>query len=604
MRQDRGPTAARPPPARLHDESATLSLPSTITIRGPAGEEILDLEEFEDRMKSGEIDPHTEILFPPLTGTRWVRAADLDAFRGRYEPKALYFSRAFRLGRVPLLTFALSLANLVVFMLARRHGPIDTGTLLDFGAKAGPLLHDLGETWRLLSANFVHRDWAHIGFNLFVLFHFGAAVENAYRPLDYLIIVFASALGTTTLSYAMTDAISAGASGVGYGMLGSAVVFGVKYRKILPARYRSVLGGAVLPTLLIFLYLGWISSGVDNWGHVGGLAAGSAATFAFRPRLLGDPPARRAMLLERVAPLVAVLLALLFGGKAIAGWLPRMATVRSDRLGLEVELPAHWHQRDALAFDNGMSQPGRASFTAGVLLLGEPPDLERAAADFVRGELRPQVESGVARNLVLGPLRYVHVAGLLGVAQEASFVVEETEVAVTAYLFARGALLYDVVLARPRRLEGYDRIFERIVGSVRLDDPDFLTSARRRVEEDPGGLAARLALADAERQLGQLERARATLAIAAVFAPGSGEVLARQASLAFLEGLGRRGCALAARAQQAAPSETLTLVALAECARSTGDPAAADAWLRKAHGNRTTDPVLRDRVERMMGRGP
>lgn len=553
-------------------------------------------------MESGEIDPHTEILFPPLTGSEWVRAADLDAFRGRYEPKALYFSRAFRLGRVPLLTLVLSLANLVVFLLARRHGPIDTGTLLDFGAKAGPLLHDLGETWRLLSANFVHRDWAHIGFNLFVLFHFGAAVENAYRPLDYLIIVLASALGTTTLSYAMTDAISAGASGIGYGMLGAAVVFGVKYRKILPARYRSVLGGAVLPTLLIFLYLGWISSGVDNWGHMGGLAAGSAATFAFRPRLLGDPPARRTMLLERVAPLVVVSFALLFGGRALAGWLPRMARVSSDRLGLELELPAHWHQRDELVFDNGMTQPGRASFTAGVKVLGDPPELERAAVAFVRGELRPQIEAGRIRDAELGPLRYVHVAGLLGVAQDASFVAEETEVAVTAFLFARGGLLYDVVLARPRRLGGYDRIFDRIVASVRLEDPDFLVNARRRVEEDPVGLGSWLALADAERQIGNLERARDALATAATFAPDSGEVLARQASLAFLEGLGRQGCALASRAQRAAPAEALTLVALAECARSSGDPMTANAWLLKARESSPRDPVLRERVERMLGR--
>jgi len=458
------------------DQIATehdLSVPSTITIRGPAGEEILDLEEFEDRIESGEIQPHTEVLFPPLTGGEWVRAADLDAFRSKYEPRALYFSRAFRLGRVPFVTLALTAINLAVFLLARRAGPVDTGTLLDWGAKAGPLLHDLGETWRLLSANFVHRDWAHIGFNLFVLFHFGAAVENAYRTLDYVIILLASALGTTLLSYAMTDAVSAGASGIGYGTLGAAVVFGVKYRRILPARYRSVLGGAVLPTVLVFLYIGWVSTGVDNWGHVGGLAAGSAATLAFRPRLLGDPPVGRALVLRRLAPLAVILAALLFGDRALREWLPRMVPVRSDRLGLELMLPARWHQRAEMVFDNGMTQPGLASFAARTRSIDAPPDLERASAEYLEGMLRPQLAAGRIRELVERPARRTEIAGVAGVARDASFVADDdTEMTITAYLFSKGGTLYDLAVVRPRRLAGYDRIFDRIIRSVRVRDPE------------------------------------------------------------------------------------------------------------------------------------
>jgi len=376
------------------------------------------------------------------------------------------------MGRIPFVTLAFTAANLVVFLLARRAGAIDTGTLLDYGAKAGPLLHDLGQTWRLLSANFVHRDWAHIGFNLFVLFHFGAAVENAYRRLDYLIVLLASALGTTLLSWAMTDAVSAGASGIGYGMLGAAVVFGVRYRRILPDRYRSVLGGAVLPTVLVFLYIGWISTGVDNWGHVGGLAAGAVATLAFRPRLLGDPPAARALVLRRLAPLAIVLATLVGGEWILGGMLPRMVPVHSDRLGVDLLLPAHWHQRDEMVFDNGMTQPGLASFAAGIRAFDPAPDLEAASSEFMERELRPQIEAGRIRNLDARPPRAVRVAGVTGVARDASFLAEDdTEMTITAYLFEKGGRLYDVVVSRPARLAGYDRVFARIIGSLRVRDP-------------------------------------------------------------------------------------------------------------------------------------
>ncbi|AKU91849.1 rhomboid family intramembrane serine protease [Vulgatibacter incomptus] len=588
-----GPDSAGP------TSSHAQSLSSTITIRGPGGEETLELEEFEERVERGQIDPASEVRFPPVTGAGWVRAVELEPFRGRYEPRALYFSRAFHLGRIPLLTIALALANVAVFLLSRRAGPVDTGTLLDFGAKAGPLLHDLGELWRLLTANFVHRDWAHLGFNLFVVFHFGAAVENAYRPLDYLLILFAAALGTTTLSYAMTDAASAGASGIAYGMLGAAVVFGLKYRRILPARYRSVLGGAVLPTVFVFLYIGWISSGVDNWGHVGGLVAGATVTALLSPRLLGDPPGLRSTVLTRIAPLAFGLLAVLAGGAVLRDRLPALVEVRSPRYGLALELPTRWLQRDELVFDNGMTASGRASLTAGVRLADESPDLESAAAAFVARELAPEEQAGRISQLELGRLRWAFVGGMLGVAQEVRFVADETPMRVTAHLFSRGNLLYNLIVARPNRLDGYDRVFERILATVRPIEPEFLLEARERVRIEPSRYESWMSLADAERQLGNSRQATEAVESAERLQPGRWEAAARLADLSFQDGLPGEGCRHAAAARRLAPEEPLALLVLAECTISHGDPAAAATMLDLALVARPPEPILRARLERL-----
>ena len=201
---------------------------ATVRIRTEQGEEALDLEELEARISRGEIAPFCPVYFPTPEGTRWVKAEDLELFRALFSPARHTFARRFRLTRIPWLTLGLIAANFAVFLAMRAEGPLDTDAMVRWGAKVLPLVGDLGETWRLFTANFIHRDWVHIGFNAFMIFNVGGALENAYRPLDYLALLLASALGYTLTSLAFAgDAISVGASGIAFGCLGAAVVFGL-----------------------------------------------------------------------------------------------------------------------------------------------------------------------------------------------------------------------------------------------------------------------------------------------------------------------------------------------------------------------------------------
>ncbi len=578
-----------------------MEIATTITVRGPAGDEILELDEFEARVESGAIDPAAEVCFPPVTGAKFVRAAELEPFRNLYKPRALYFSRAFTLGRVPLITLALALANLAVFLLELRGGPIETATMVAFGAKAGPLLHDLGELWRLLTANFVHRDWAHIGFNLFVLFHFGAALENAYRPLDYLQVLLAAALGTTLLSYAMTDAISAGASGMAYGMLGGAMVFGLKYRRILPERYRTVLGGAVVPTVLVFLYIGFTSSGVDNWGHVGGLLAGALATAPLHPRLLGDTPSPRRVLLLRVVPLVAIVSGLVLAGPLLADDLPRLELQREERFGLEIPVPVTWRpsaeRLGPVSWSNGLGGPVRASISAGARVLTGAPDLEAEARRWIAEELYTESRVGRIDDVRLSPIRYAHVGGLLGVAVDATFFADGARTTLTAHFFSRGSLVYSLVLARPEGLQGYARVFERIVAGVRPVEPAFLREARGRALLAPENGAGWLAVAEAAGRVGSDAEARKALERAASLSPEDPVPVALLARLALEEGLPREACRLAARARALSPEHPRSLEALAACAIGQHDLATAITRLEEAVQRAPNDEALRTRLD-------
>ncbi|HUB08072.1 MAG TPA: rhomboid family intramembrane serine protease [Myxococcales bacterium] len=475
---------------------------AVLRVRTDRGEERLDLEEFEAKVVRGEIAPQCPVLFPAVTGDAWVAAGSLEIFKQLYSPRRLHFSRAFSLGGVPRVTFAFLAANVLWFVAAQIWpSPDPSDTLLRFGAKAGPLMLDLGQFWRLLTANVVHKDALHIAVNLFVIFNFAGALENAFRPLDMALILAASGLGTTLCSFAATDPVSAGASGVAYGALGGAVVFGFKYRDILPARYRMVLGGAVVPTVLVFLFIGWTSSGVDNWGHLGGLAAGSATVALLKPRMLTDPPKGLRLVTTRLLPLAVIL-----GGPVVASalappFLPPLV-VQTDRdLGFAVPVPVEW-ERGAdrlgpMAFYDGLSGYGHAQLSAGGFLSDGPLDMTQVATNFIEGELRTPAASGRISALEVGPVTPAQAAGLEGKRIDATFRRGGLSLRLEALLLRRGRLCYELEAIWPQDLPQYQRVFSKIEAGLAVREPAFLTRARSRALYAPGSPDAQAELADA-----------------------------------------------------------------------------------------------------------
>src|SRR3954469_22744513 len=168
--------------------------------------------------------------------------------------------------------------------------------LLAYGAKATPLILDRGETWRLLSANLLHKDALHLAFNAFAIWNVGGALERAVRPADYLALLICTALGTTLVSAVGADSISLGASGIAFGLLGAAATFGWRRggRRGVRGQLRSYFGLRIVPWMLALFAAGIGSSGVDNWGHAGGLIAGAVLGGFLAPRgWSGDASARR-----------------------------------------------------------------------------------------------------------------------------------------------------------------------------------------------------------------------------------------------------------------------------------------------------------------------
>lgn len=74
---------------------------------------------------------------------------------------------------------------------------------------------------------------------------------------------------------AAEHAVSAGASGAVFGVIGGLLSYAVLHKgKVEGLTAKGILGMAALS-----LYYGFSASGVDNWGHVGGLAGGLVLGF-------------------------------------------------------------------------------------------------------------------------------------------------------------------------------------------------------------------------------------------------------------------------------------------------------------------------------------
>lgn len=187
-------------------------------------------------------------------------------------------------GGQPFVTWALLAINILVWLAATAAGGTeDSEVLLDFGAMFGPLIAQ-GEYWRLLTAIFLHVGIAHLAFNGFALFIFGQLVERVYGHARFIIIYVVAGLAGSVASYLLNSiAVAAGASGAIFGILGAFAAYFVAQRDMLGAFGQRNLAAIAFLAGLNLVY-GFITPGIDNWAHLGGLAGGFAVGLALAPR--------------------------------------------------------------------------------------------------------------------------------------------------------------------------------------------------------------------------------------------------------------------------------------------------------------------------------
>lgn len=183
-------------------------------------------------------------------------------------------------------TVALIVVNVAVFIFLSFGGMTeDAYYMLQNGAMYLPLLQQ-GEYYRLITSIFLHFGFSHLVNNMLMLGVMGWQLELVVGKIKFLIIYFAAGIGGNMLS-ALVEmrtgdfAVSAGASGAIFGIIGSLLYIAVRNH----GQIGNVSGQGILVMIALTLYYGFTSSGVDNFAHIGGLAVGFVlAVLLYRKR--------------------------------------------------------------------------------------------------------------------------------------------------------------------------------------------------------------------------------------------------------------------------------------------------------------------------------
>lgn len=214
-----------------------------------------------------------------------------DAPQPVHDAQTMRFLRTV-LSRPATFTFAFLIANIFVFLLTFLSGAEQNNyVLVQYGAKVNALI-DAGEWWRFVTPIFLHGGVAHLLMNMYGLFILGPYVEKLYGSARFVVFWVVSGIAGVVASYLsvqpeMTgtllgsflfktrDAISVGASGALFGLIGVLFVFGIKFRHELPEGFKRAFGTGMLPTILLNILIGFAIPIIDNAAHLGGLVAGA-----------------------------------------------------------------------------------------------------------------------------------------------------------------------------------------------------------------------------------------------------------------------------------------------------------------------------------------
>jgi membrane associated rhomboid family serine protease len=185
-----------------------------------------------------------------------------------------------------LVTKALIAANVLVFLVNLAQGASltqNSGELfLDWALIGEAQLFPTGETigvadgeyWRLITSAFLHGSILHLGLNMLMLYWIGGPIEEAIGRARFLILYLVSGLAGAAGALLLTDAnaLTVGASGAIFGLLGAAVVF--------ERQGTHVLGGSALSIIVLNLVLTFAVPNISIGGHLGGLIGGALGGLA------------------------------------------------------------------------------------------------------------------------------------------------------------------------------------------------------------------------------------------------------------------------------------------------------------------------------------
>jgi len=176
-----------------------------------------------------------------------------------------------------MITILLIALNLIVYVLMLASGvdffaPTTVDVLKWGGCNDATILH--GQSWRLVTAMFVHFGILHLFMNLYALYDLGSTLERIVGKARFILAYLATGvLGglVSQLWHLGTYSVEAGASGGVFGIIG--VLIALLTTQLFPDEVRTPYLKRVLGMVAINIVYGMQGS-VNMAAHMGGLVSG------------------------------------------------------------------------------------------------------------------------------------------------------------------------------------------------------------------------------------------------------------------------------------------------------------------------------------------
>lgn len=184
----------------------------------------------------------------------------------------------------PFVTYSLAAVKILIFFILELFGDTeqDLAYMVRWGALSVERVMEEGEYFRLLTATFLHFGFEHLLNNMLILLCAGQILEKALGHVKFLFLYLWAGVGGSILSFSQMVfsgdyKISAGASGAIFGIIGALLWVVIRHK----GKYETLTGRGLVFMIVISLYYGIRTGGIDNWGHIGGLLMGFLISMLF-----------------------------------------------------------------------------------------------------------------------------------------------------------------------------------------------------------------------------------------------------------------------------------------------------------------------------------
>ncbi|PAT02017.1 hypothetical protein CI105_03920 [Candidatus Izimaplasma bacterium ZiA1] len=179
------------------------------------------------------------------------------------------------------LSSLLILINTVMLFLVLLNGGFTNVTLYKFGALWPPALEFTGDYWRIATSMFLHGSLLHFLSNMVIgVMFLSSGLEKLIGSLRFILVYLISGLGAGVLIMFLSDALTIGASGAIFGVLGYYLFLTVNHANMFNRQEISSVRGLILFNI-IFTFL---SPNISIVGHLGGISIGYLLGFIIKPK--------------------------------------------------------------------------------------------------------------------------------------------------------------------------------------------------------------------------------------------------------------------------------------------------------------------------------